>query len=159
MIGCYKRLMKREGASLLSSLAQTLFGNNVITVNFRDGLREPMCEPIFLKQFREEDIFDIIFNRASVSFVLNLDRVIESFRERGAKASWLSSEETSKLIQQSKSKYERPFVFKATNRVIAVENEEWSLYVGDGSLRRIFFDSVLPSSVVSMLLDALNSQS
>ena len=54
MIGCYKRLMKREGASLLSSLAQTLFGNNVITVNFRDGLREPMCEPIFLKQFREE---------------------------------------------------------------------------------------------------------
>ena len=156
MIGCYKGLMKKAGISLLTSLAQTFFQKNFYRVNLRQGLEDPMCEPIFIKPFREEDIFDIIFDRTRVFLVLNMDSLIEAFTERGAKARWLSRRETTKLCQQSKSKHERPVVFK--DRAISIENDKWSLFLAGGTLRRIFFDNLLPSSVVSMLLDSLDSQ-
>lgn len=153
MVGCYQGMMKRAGRYTLRSLAQTSFHGNFVTINFRQGLGTTLAEPVFLKPFREDDIFDIVFDRTRVFLVLDLDWLIEAFRERGANASWLSGKETAKLRQQNKS--ERPFEFNG--RAIAVENAEWSLILGDGSLRRILFDNLLPSSVVSMLMESLDS--
>lgn len=85
--------------------------------------------------------------------ILALDWIVEAFREKGASVCWLSKKETMKLRQQSKS--ESPF--EHNGRAIAVENAEWSLFLGEGSLRRILLDSLLPSSIVSMLMESLDS--
>lgn len=66
MIGCYKGIMKGTGRSLLTSLARTSFQGNFVTTDFRDGLATPLAEPVFLKPFREDDIFDIVFDRTRV---------------------------------------------------------------------------------------------
>jgi hypothetical protein len=154
MVGCYQGLMKKAGGTLLISLARQLFQGNNVPINFRKGLNSPVCEPIFLKPLREDDIFDIIFDRTRVFMVLSLDWIIQAFRKQGAEVKWLSRKETNRLIHRSR--YEQPFAFKG--RAISVENDEWSLILTGGSLRRIFFDNFLPSSVVSMLLDSLNRQ-
>lgn len=150
-VGCYKGKMKRAGKSILELLAQTSLRRSFITINFSEGLLVPTSEPIFLKPFREDDIFDIIFDRIRVYMVLDIDWMIKAFRERGGRADWLSRKETTKLLQQEK--YDRPFVFEG--RSISIENEKWSMFVGGGALRRIFFDNFLPSSVVSMLLESM----
>lgn len=154
MVVCYKGMMKDTGRSLLTSLAQTSFQGDFVTTDFRQGLATPLSEPIFLKPFRENDIFDIVFGRTRVFLVFDLDWILEAFRERGASARWLSKKETTKLRQQSKS--EGPF--EHNGRAIAVENAEWSLFLTDGPLRRILLDSLLPSAVVSMLMESLESQ-
>jgi hypothetical protein len=153
MVGCYKGSMKVAGRSILTSLAQASFQRNFVTTNFRLGLATPLAEPVFLKPFREDDIFDIVFDRTRVFFVLDLDWLVEAFRERGTSARWLSQKETMRLRQQHK--YERLFEFNG--RAIALENAEWSLLIGEALHRRILFDNLLPSSVVSMLKESLDS--
>jgi hypothetical protein len=153
-IGCYKNMMKRVGKSILELLTQTFLQKNCMIVNFRDGLYNPTAEPIFLKPFREDDIFDIIFDRTRVFMALNLDWIIQAFREGGIRADWLSRKETTKLLQREK--YDRPFVFEG--RTISAENEKWSLLLTDAPLRRVFFDNLLPSSIISMFLESMNIQ-
>jgi hypothetical protein len=154
MVGCYQGLMKKAGRALLNSLARSLFEENNMTVSLNEGLKIPLCEPVFLKPLREDDIFDIVFDRKRVFMVLSVDRLLQSFREQGAEVKWLSKKETDRLMQRNK--YERPLVFN--RRAVSIDNDEWSIILTAGSLRRIFFDNLLPSSLISMLLDSLANQ-
>jgi hypothetical protein len=154
MIGCYKGAMKEVGKPLLELLANRSLKRNTITISFSQGLNVPTCEPVFLKPFREDDIFDIVFDRIRLIMVLRLDWVMYAFRQKGFDVSWLSAKETTKLLQQNR--YDRPFVLDG--RSLAIENDKWSLYLTGGALRRMLFDNVLPSWVISTLSDSLGSK-
>jgi len=153
LVGCYKGIMKGAGRSALELIAQQTFRQSFLTINYRQGLEDPLSEPVFLKPFPEDDIFDIVFDRIRVYLILSLEWIIEAFSKLGANAKWLSKRETAELRQGNR--HESPFIFR--DKAISIEKDDWSLILGGGSLRRIVFDNLLPTSVVSMLVDSLDS--
>jgi hypothetical protein len=148
MVGCYKGPMKKAGMSLLQRLGREFFGRAYPVVSLRASLDFPTCEPVFLKPLGEDQILDIVFDRIRVFMLFDLDWLVRTFNKGGIAAKWLSRKETARLREEDKTK--GLFVFDG--RAIEVRHEQSSVYLSGGSLARIFFDSLLPSSLVSMFL-------
>lgn len=153
LIGCYRDYMKPVGHEILKAVADQLFKQNFFVIDFGQGLRTGLTEPIFLKPFREKDIMDIVFARTRVIIAISLDATMKMFEDLGFEARWLSRRETVK--QQSLTKSHVLLTYNG--RAISVSNAELTLTLGDAFLTRIVFDALLPSSVVSMFSEAFSN--
>jgi hypothetical protein len=153
LIGCYRDYMKPVGHEILKAVADQLFKRNFFVIDFGQGLRTALTEPIFLKPFREKDIMDIVFSRTRVIIAISLDAIMKTFEDLGLEARWLSRRETVKQQSQSKSHVLLTF----NGRAICISNPELTLTLGDASLTRIVFDSLLPSAVVAMFSEAFSN--
>jgi hypothetical protein len=153
LIGCYRDYMKPVGHEILKAIADQLFKRNFFVIDFGQGLRTGLTEPIFLKPFREKDIMDIVFARTRVIIAISLDAIMKMFEDFGLEARWLSRKETVKQQSQSKSHV----LLTYNGRAICISNADLTLTLGDAFLTRIVFDSLLPSSVVSMFSEAFSS--
>ncbi|MCI0613077.1 hypothetical protein L0244_08810, partial [bacterium] len=152
MIGAYRDLAKNNGKKFIQYLVNQFTGKKFPVFSFAQSLYIPVCEPIFLKPLREQDIFDIIFDRTRVYMAIKLDNLIKMFDANGAKARWLSRKETDKILKESHLSKD---ILVYDNKAIAVELGGISMYLGNGVLGRIIFDNILPSSVASMNFHSL----
>lgn len=108
-------------------------------------------EPIFFKPFPLNLIFDILVGEVKVIMAIDFDALIELFNVKGLDARWLSNKETSKHKQNKI----RDGIIEVNGRGIMIklnENINFTLYTG--TISKIYFDNIYPSSIATSLLMA-----
>jgi len=140
-VGLYKGPMKLIGPRILMGIAT--HGNFAyVLANYRSVIRS-LNRPIFSLPFSPELIYDILFDRVDLIFMIDLDGYIRIFDHFGLTARWQSRKETAKLLEQHKG--EQIFVHK--HRCICIEDKEKTktMYLSLGILQRMYFEFILPS--------------
>jgi hypothetical protein len=159
LVGCYTSKMKRVGYTILHSIAEQEFKQNFVVVNFGPGSLTARVQPVFMKPFREKDIFDIVFDRTRIYIAIGLDLILEMFKERGYDVRWASKRETAKLLarpEEVKLNSNRNYkLFTAEGRALAISNSEVEMYLGDALVTRLAYDNMVPSSFIRMSSQSL----
>ena len=145
-IGAYKGIFLGHGATTLRLAALAKEREEYPVFTLRQGIIMPLAEPIFLKPFTEEQVFDIVFNRIEVHLLLSIEGLRKLFIEVGAETHWMSRR-ASALARQS-DPYNSFLVHN--DRCLLVKSGSTQIIVGDGLLGRIIFDSMRPKAVVVM---------
>ena len=148
LIGMYRGEKRYLGAELLKTLMQKQFEKNYPVFDYMGSFLAPAIEPIFLKPFDKQIIFDIAFGRIKVFLSLHFDKLFDVFASRGIHAKWLSRSETAKL---KKSGHD---VLSLHNQAIAIKSRSLDLVLGDIFLGDILYNNVYPSSVVETYASA-----
>jgi len=142
-IGIYKGEKRFVGASMLKALAEESKMHNYIIIDIL-SVFESLNKPIFFLPFSPDFIFDLIFCRTKMYFMLDLDRYIELYKDYGFIAEWADRKETAKT-SCSMNNYG---IFKLNNRGIKIKastNKKFEVWLSGGFLTRIFFEQVYPS--------------
>jgi hypothetical protein len=147
-VGMYKGPMKLLGPGILKGLAKQAEFTYVLA-NYKTVIRS-LNRPIFSLPFSPELIYDILFDRVDLIFMINLDGYISLFKHFGLSAKWVSRKETAKILEQNKEAQ----IFVHQNRCICIEDEKKTktMYLSLGILQRMFFEFILPSYTAYMTL-------
>ena len=94
--------------------------------------------------FDREFIFDLLFGRATLHFMLDLDKFITLYERYGLKAEWGNRKESHKareLIGKS--------MFLRENKGIKITQEgtKEAMWLADGTFLKMFFDAVQPAYI------------
>jgi hypothetical protein len=141
-IGIYKGDKRFGGSLILHELAKQLNHPNYI---IEDELRvfESLNMPIFFLPFSKDLIFDLIFRRKIMLFMLDIDSYIELYTEFGFTAEWASKKESLMIVNMAKE-YD---VFLINNRGIKIkslEEDAQEFWLSHGTFTRIFFEQIYP---------------
>lgn len=153
--GClYLGLYRDEGrlmAPLMKDILEKESKNHVI-VDFM-SIAGNVSEPIFAKPIPPEFMIDILVGDLKLIIGLNIDALIQVFKDTGFEAELLSEKETMKLRQREKMKV----MFVVNKRAIRLTNPEnnKSMIVGGGIISKILFDSIYPTNIAITLLESL----
>jgi len=141
-IGMYKGPFRFLGAKILQSMYNKPDGNYAAVDMFK--ITESVNKPIFFLPFEKEFIFDILFGRIKLLFILDLDDYMKVFSRFGHKAEWGSTKETIKAKEIINKRMSGMLVYK--NRGIKIKvNDSNDLWLFNGSLLKIFFEQIYPS--------------
>lgn len=142
-VGMYKGDFKFIGEKLLKSIV----GHHTKNYIFMDlrAVMSSLNRPIFFLPFSKEFIFDIVFGRIQVLFVLDLDKYIELYHGAGYKAGWGSRKETMKAKEATGMGKN---LLSIDNRGIKVELAKGDMWLAYGSILKIFFEFIYPSYMV-----------
>lgn len=140
-IGLYKGPMRYVGHKILEGIA-TERGCNYVMADYKSVTRS-LNRPIFTLPFSPELIYDILFRKVIVIFMLDVDTYMQFFPEYGMTARWMSRKETAKLRDEFKPKE----LYTKDNQAIEITGKakDVSLYVNYSTFQRIFFELVYPS--------------
>lgn len=140
-IGIYKGEKRFVGHLLLKAIGEQDENSNYVIVDVM-SIIESLNKPLFFLPFSPDFIFDLIFNRTKMYFMLVLDKYMELYSEFDLKAEWASRKETAKANEIAKG-YD---IFKLKNRGIKIKTgAEEDIWLSNGILTRIFFEHVYPS--------------
>ena len=141
-IALFKGEKRFAGDSLLQGIAEQKKIENYFLMDVMNTLNS-LNKPIFFLPFSPAFIFDILFGRVKMLFMLDLDKFISLHHQFGIRAEWASKKETHKVKEQGKG-YD---IFEFKNRGIKIESEskESTTWIGFGTLTRIFFEHIPPS--------------
>lgn len=151
-IGVYREEWILLGEKMLPQIVKDECGKEFPMFNFMQNIFINICEPIFLKELPEEDIFDIISGRVVIFMIINFDKVIELFKFIGYDAGWLSTKKTHKLKEQ----IDASSIFIFNNQAIYVTHESMEFHVGDGIITRIIGDNLKPFNAILGFIDIIN---
>ncbi|MCB9324013.1 MAG: hypothetical protein H6571_09795 [Lewinellaceae bacterium] len=143
-IGVYRDNMRFWGPNALKALNKNFPVHDIMSAR---GIT--ISEPVFLKPFPEEDIFDIVFDRVKIYIGIDYDEFILLCKNLGLPADWSSKKELSQLLQSLPFKSKEVFSFD--NRGIKIEDKSIKsdkLFLGMGLFGRIIFDQIRPSSII-----------
>lgn len=147
-IGMYKDLFRFGGPKLLKAIA-TNKGFKHIIVDIRSVL-DSLNKPMFALPFPKDFIFDVLFGRVHIYFMLDLDNYMALAPHFGLKAEWVSRAETHKI----KEKVGQKNLFLYENRAIKMAidapadvtlPEGTEFYVSTGLLSKMFFEHIHPA--------------
>ena len=140
-IGLYKGQFRYMGPLILQSLGDH-HGGNYILVDFLIIIKS-LHKPLLFLPFPKPLLFDIMFGRVKLYFMLNLDEFFNLFNEFGLTAEWLSRSETMKLVENQKDN--QFFIYK--HRAIGVKDNlsQRISYLQHGLFGKIFFEHIYPS--------------
>src|SRR5690606_26214235 len=127
------------GEKLLRSIVDQKTKNSIL-IDMRAVINS-LHRPIFFLPFPKEFIFDIIFGRIILLYVLDLDGYIELYKKAGYNAVWASRKETMRTKELGLSKD----ILTVENKGIKVELAEGEIWVAHGSITKIFFVLIYPS--------------
>nr|WP_294991441.1 hypothetical protein [uncultured Sediminibacterium sp.] len=140
-IGIYNGPLKFVGPKILESIAKQHNSRHVI-VNYRHVIRS-LHRPIFSLPISPDLVYDILFGRVNVYFMIELDAYFKLFPEYGLKARWLSRKETAKLNDQHKNI--ELFIQDHHGILISDEGESLTMYLTVGMLGKMYFELIYPS--------------
>lgn len=144
-IGMTKGPFRDVGNTLLKSLAEQ-HTKNYIIVDFLNVLQS-LNKPLFSAPFSKKLLFDLLFGRVKLYYMLDLDAFLKLAAPFGLAATWATPKETNKM----KSTYGRNKIFELNGRGIKVaelgkepskDKESWLSY---GSITKMLFEHILPS--------------
>lgn len=145
------------GQAILESIGKRT-GNDFVIVDFQHVIKS-LHKPLFYLPFPKQFIFDILFGRVKLYFMVDIDKYMSLFEQFGLKAEWLTRGETMKIIENHK----RSGLFINKNRAIkvtSVESNE-SMYLNNGIFGKLYFEHVCPSYTAyacNYLLESPNAQ-
>ena len=129
-------------------------GTNYPAINYVPSmLYNPVKEPIIMKPFGKNTIFDLLFDRIRIYLGLNYDNLFELAEQYGFKMQWLSNKEFGKLRQQGHDFY------RINKKGISLTYGKESIILGDSFFSQIIHDFILPSNVLSIYKALLCNQS
>ncbi|MBS1666321.1 MAG: hypothetical protein JST58_02995 [Bacteroidetes bacterium] len=140
-IGMYKGPMKLMGPGILKGIAkQGEF--TYILANYRSIVRS-LNRPVFSLPFSHELVYDILFDRVDLIFMIDLDSYLKLFEMFELTARWLSRKETAKVLEEHKGSQ----IFVYEHQCICIEDKEktTTMYLSIGMLQKIYFEFILPS--------------
>lgn len=105
-----------------------------------------ICEPIFLKPIGDDKIIDIVLGRIKIYIGIDIEKFMELSNFIGIKASWSSSKELHKYLDNSK--YNSKEIFSFNNKGIKLEIDDKELFLGHGFFSKMIFDHILPSTML-----------
>lgn len=108
--------------------------------------RRIISEPIFMKPFAENQILDIVLGRVKIYIGIDFEKFIEFSNFLGIKASWSTSKELHKYIDNKS--YSPKEIFSFENRGIKVDILGQQMFLGQGFFMKILFDQILPSTML-----------
>jgi len=140
-IGMYKGPMKIMGAGILKGIAKQGEFTYVLA-NYRSVVRS-LNRPVFSLPFSHELVYDILFDRTDLVFMIDLDNYLKFFEIFELTARWLSRKETAKVLGQNKNNQ----IFVHEHRCICIEDKEKTktMYISIGMLQKMYFEFILPS--------------
>lgn len=141
-IGMYKDHFRFIGPKILKSLGEAN-SENFMTFNYLNVINS-LNRPLFYLPFESEFIFDLLFGRATLHFMLDLDKFLMLYERYGLKAEWGSRKESHKareLIGKS--------MFLRENKGIKIMQEDTkeAIWLADGTFLKMFFDAVQPAYI------------
>ncbi len=142
-IGIFKGEKRFGGPIILKAIAEESKRPNYVIVDIL-SVFESLNKPIFFLPFTPDFIFDLIFSRTKMYFMLDLDGYIELFKDYGFTAEWANKKETAKTVGIAHDSG----IFKLNNRGIKIKSkndEEGDIWLSHGTLTRIFFEQIYPS--------------
>lgn len=142
-IGIYRKEYKIIGPMILQQLADN-HGHKSILVDYAHVIRS-LHRPLFTLPLPKVLIYDLIFQRVKMYFLLELEPFMASFEEFGMKAEWISKSETAKLLD-GKIGTE---LFMRDHRTIKVTHPgaKNPMYVNVGLFGKIYFEHIYPRYV------------
>lgn len=118
-------------------------------VDFRSSMFDPLSFPVFLQEFPDSCIMDIIMGRKVVKFALDIDKWLETFVEDGFTYRWMSKKETARINGKFKGK---SGIFSIDGRGIELCSKEGIVQqLGSGIFSRMFTSLNTPSSIERFL--------
>lgn len=105
-----------------------------------------ICEPIFLKPIGDDKIIDLVLGRIKIYIGVDVEKFIEFSNFLGIKASWSSSKELHKYLDNSK--YNSREIYSHNNKGVKIEIDSQELFLGHGFFSKIIFDHILPSTML-----------
>jgi len=116
---------------------------------------ESVNKPIFFLPFEKEFIFDILFGRIKLLFIVDLDEYMQLYSKFGYKAEWGSTKETAKARDIINKRVGGMLVYK--NRGIKIKVDDSSdIWLFNGSLLKIFFEQIYPPYTADHSITTLN---
>jgi hypothetical protein len=158
-IGIYKGHIDFIGHTILDQIGKEL-GRNYFIVDMR-SIVQSLNKPIFTLPFEKQFIFDILFGRVSLLFMVDIDAYIKLAAEMGFVLEWASARET--IGVKTANKNAEIFVFN--NKGISVrradqpaEQKTWLSY---GVFLKMMFEQIYPSYTIygfNYLLEVLQTK-
>ncbi len=144
-IGIYKGEKRFIGSRLLKAIAEQAGSEKYIIVDVLKTIIS-LNKPIFFLPFSPDFIFDILFSRIKIYYMLELNSFLELYSEFGLKAEWASTKETAKA--QELGKDYGIFTYKNQGvKITLQEKDDFEGWLSNGSFLRIFFEHIYPSYV------------
>lgn len=141
-VGMYKGPFRFLGGKILQTMYNKPNGNSVAMDMFK--ITESINKPIFFLPFEKEFIFDILFGRIKLLFILDLDDYMQLYSKFGYKAEWGSTKETTKAKEIINKRMKGMLVYKNRGIKIKVDGSN-DIWLFNGSLLKIFFEQIYPS--------------
>lgn len=140
-IGIYKGEKRFGGHLVLKAICEQKEKPNYIIVDAL-SIIDSLNKPLFFLPFSPDFIFDIIFSRIKMHFMLDLDSYMELYSHYGFKAEWASRKETTKAKELAKG-YD---ILEYNHRGIKIKIDgDKDMWLSTGTLTRIFFEHIYPS--------------
>lgn len=105
-----------------------------------------ISEPIFMKPFTEKQILDIVLGRVNIYIGVDYEKLIEFANFLGIKASWSTSKELHKYLDNKS--YSPKEIFSFENKGIKADILGQTMFLGKGFFMKIIFDQILPSTML-----------
>jgi hypothetical protein len=139
-VGIFKGPLNFIAPSMMEAMSKKANGN-FIHINFLSVIKS-LYKPLFFLPFPKEFLFDILFERVSIIFVLDLDNYLTLFPEFKMNAEWLTRKETMKAIEAGSKN-----MFIKDHKCIRVTDEisKDHMYLAEGTFQKIIFEHIYPS--------------
>lgn len=122
-------------------------------VDFRQSMFDPLGYPVFLQQFKDYYILDIIQGKKVVKMTMDINAWMNTFENDGIKWRWLSKKETARINSKFKGKNG---IFSLEGKGIEIKNENGvTQYIGEGVFSRVFTGLNNPSSIKKLLITSM----
>lgn len=152
-IGVYREEWIPLGKEILSQIVKEECGKDFPLFNFMQNISMNICEPIFLKELPEEDLFDLISGKVVIFMIINFEKLIELFKFIGYDAGWLSTKKTHRLKEQ----LDASSIFIFNNQAIYINHESMEFHIGDSIITRIIGDNLKPFNAALGFIDIINN--
>lgn len=114
-------------------------------VDLRQGVTDPMSFPIFILPFKGSDIIDIVKGKIVIKMTLDIEKWLDTFKERDIKWRWISKKETARINSNLKGKNK---IFSLDGCGIEINDKNGaSQLIGDGIFSRMFTSFNTPLSM------------
>lgn len=142
-VGVYKGKFRQAGSVILKSIADSANMKNIIIVDALSAIYS-LNKPIFYYPFSVDFIFDLIFERVKMYFMIDIDKYMGLYERFGLTAEWATTKETTKIAEEMK----KMDIFKLKNRGIKIkldQSNEFTAWITFGTFLKMFLEHVYPS--------------
>lgn len=112
-----------------------------------------LSEPLFDKPFSPDFIIDVLTGKIKIIIGLNLDALIDTFNVFGLKSRWLTEKETT---QSNQTAIREGIVIVNKRAIIITLPDEKEAIISGGTLSKILYDSIKPSSIATSMLNSVS---
>jgi hypothetical protein len=140
-VALYKGSFRHLGPFILKSLGDH-HGGKYIIVDFISIIKS-LHRPLLFLPFPKDFLFDILFGRIKLFFMLEIEPYMQLFEAFDMKAEWLSKKETMKAVEGRKD--HGAFIFNHQAIQVTDNKTQQDSVIATGLFGKMFFEHILPS--------------